>query len=122
MQMTNANDSMNVTPIQKSFPGDGFYNTLSLKIKNDPLNPVISRTAVNVDYIFSVASEDLNTYIEVYEPSLAIVQERPPFSNIHNGVGLFSSRYINEIDSVTLGVRTMNEILVNPLTAPLKFQ
>jgi len=63
-----------------------------------------------VDYIFSVAAEDLNTYMEVSEPSLSIVQERPSFSNIYNGIGLFSSRFVNEIDTVKLGTITLDQI------------
>ena len=47
---------------------------------------------------YSVGSEDLYTYMSVNEPFEGIVQERPVFSNINNGVGLFSSRFnIQEI-------------------------
>ena len=41
----------------------------------------------------TVGSEDLNTYIKVNKPITGIVQERPQFTNINNGIGLFSSRY-----------------------------
>jgi hypothetical protein len=43
------------------------------------------------------------------EPSLSIVQERPSFSNIYNGIGLFASRYVNQIDTIQLGDNTINE-------------
>jgi hypothetical protein len=33
--------------------------------------------------------------MEVNEPSNSIVQDRPEFTNIDNGTGLFSSRYKN---------------------------
>jgi hypothetical protein len=63
-----------------------------------------------VDFIFSVASDDLNTYMNASAPSNSIIQERPPFSNISNGIGLFSSRYVNEIDTVRLGDATITEL------------
>jgi len=95
-------------PILKSFSSDLFYTVMKGNIKIDP--NVISRTPNWVDYIFSVASEDLNTYMEVSEPSLSIIQERPSFSNIYNGIGLFSSRFVNEIDTVHLGNTTLDQI------------
>lgn len=105
--------------IETFFNGDIFYTVVAGNIKEDP--NVTSRAARGVDYIFSVASEDLNTYMEVTEPSLSIIQERPSFSNIYNGIGLFSSRLINEIDSITLGPNTLNALKTNPLTSKLKF-
>ena len=99
-------------PILKSFLGDLFYTALKGKIPIDP--NVISRSPAWVDYIFSVASDDLNTYMEVSEPSLSIIQERPPFTNIKNGIGLFSSRYVNELDSVQLGPNTKGFIKSDP--------
>ncbi len=107
-------------PVDNFFPGDIFYTVVAGNIK-DTNNNVTSRTARTVDYIFSVASEDLNTYMEVTEPSLSIIQERPSFSNIYNGIGLFASRFVNEIDSITVGQNTLDELKVNPLTAKLKF-
>jgi hypothetical protein len=106
-------------PIVRTFPGDVFYTVVGAKVPVDPT--VISRTARRVDYIFSVASEDLNTYMVVTEPSLTIIQERPQFTNITNGLGLFSSRYINTIDSISLSNPTLTQLHVNPHTAPLGF-
>ena len=41
----------------------------------------------------TVGSEDLETYINVNKPITGIVQERLKFTNINNGIGLFSSRF-----------------------------
>lgn len=51
------------------------------------------RLTSNVEFILSVAGEDLNTYMEVNEPSSSIVQDKPEYTNIENGIGIFSSRY-----------------------------
>ena len=50
----------------------------------------------------AVGSEDLETYINVNKPITGIVQQRPQFTNITNGVGLFSSRLSNIISGVPL--------------------
>ena len=43
--------------------------------------------------IVSVAGEAFNLFMQVYEPSSSIVQEKPPYTNVENGIGVFSSRY-----------------------------
>ncbi len=97
-------------PLEQSFSSDVFYTVVKANIKTLKADPsVSSRTAQYVDFIFSVASDDLNTYMNATEPSLSIIQERPSFSNIYNGIGLFSSRYVNEIDTIRLGSNTLDE-------------
>jgi hypothetical protein len=81
-----------------AYSNDGFYTFLENSIPY--LDPDIEanvkeRYTNDVDFIIAVAALDLNTYIEVNEPSNSIVQERPEFSNISNGIGIFSSRFKN---------------------------
>lgn len=75
-----------------TFDGDDFVNTLANKIPNND-NNIIARRLSHVELLFSVGSEDLDTYMSLNKPFEGIVQERPPFSNINNGIGLFSCRY-----------------------------
>ncbi|MCX6235229.1 MAG: hypothetical protein NT175_11020 [Bacteroidetes bacterium] len=51
------------------------------------------RVSGTVDFIFSVAGDDFNTYMEVNAPSTSIVQDRPEYTNVTNGIGIFSCRY-----------------------------
>ena len=99
--------------VDKFFAGDIFYRVLKSNTKPIKNTDVTSRVLQNVDYIFSVASEDLNTYMEVTEPSQSIVQERPSFSNIYNGIGLFSSRFVNELDSIVIGPLTQSQVKID---------
>ncbi len=111
-------DTLGGQEVSYYYPGDGFYNCLGNKI---PVNPDVIRAARYVDFIFSVAADDLNTYMEVTEPSYTIVQERPSFSNITNGIGLFSSRFNNVMDSIRLNENTLYELTVNEKTKYLGF-
>lgn len=48
-----------------------------------------------VEYRFYCGTEDLYTYYQVTQPTGGIVQERPLFTTVENGVGLFTSRLIH---------------------------
>ena len=54
----------------------------------------------------TIGSSDLATYIALNAPFEGIIQERPDFSNINNGLGLFSSRYTYELLGVALSSDT----------------
>jgi len=102
-----------------SYPNDAFYTLLHAKI---PVDPNVTRNADRkLQYFFVVAAEDLHTYIEVSQPSSSIVQEKPAYSNIDNGIGLFSARFVKVVDSIRLSQRTQDELKVNPLTKDLGF-
>jgi len=57
------------------------------------LNDDQEREFMSIDIEMTLGTQDLKTYIAVNEPITGIVQERPQFTNVNNGIGLFSSRY-----------------------------
>jgi|LZCG01.1.fsa_nt_gb hypothetical protein len=52
------------------------------------------RIAQQLHFQIIVAADEFDTYMEVYEPNDNLVQSVPDYTNIENGIGLFSSRYI----------------------------
>ncbi|MDD3877064.1 MAG: hypothetical protein PHT69_10610 [Bacteroidales bacterium] len=72
---------------------EGFYIMLK---DNIDYNPQVKRKSLYLDFIFSVAGEEFNTYMEVNEPSSSLIQEKPLYTNISNGIGLFNSRFIKD--------------------------
>ena len=77
------------------YSNNGFYTLIGSKIPYIDVTAeanVKERYTNDIDFIIAVAAEEYNTYMEVNEPSNSIVQERPEYSNISNGIGLFSSR------------------------------
>ncbi|MCX6268493.1 MAG: hypothetical protein NTW16_14250 [Bacteroidetes bacterium] len=116
----------NVQPVDVSstqafdlfFPGDAFYSVVGASIPKDSL---VTRVAYRCSYIFTVAATELNTYMEVTEPSMGLVQERPAFTNIVNGIGLFSARFTKSVDSLVISPITKNELKVNVNTKDLGF-
>jgi hypothetical protein len=57
----------------------------------------------------------------VTEPSQSIVQEKPAYTNIINGIGLFSSRFIKFSDSLDISQLTKDALKVNEHTKDLGF-
>ncbi len=53
----------------------------------------VDRTLDSVRFIVSVANDEFNTYMKINRPSGSIIQERPEYTNISNGIGLFASRF-----------------------------
>lgn len=77
---------------------DFFHKFLANKLKKtDDL-----REFKSIDIEMTLGTQDLKTYIAVNEPITGIVQERPQFTNINNGIGLFSSRYTKEEKGLSL--------------------
>ena len=73
-----------------------FYTILSNRVPyEDPVEEamVTHRFTKNVEFLISVAGDELNTYMEVNEPTNSIVQEKPDYTNLTNGLGVFSSRF-----------------------------
>lgn len=112
-------DAPSTLPFDFYFPCDPFYSFVGSNIS---VNENVTRAARYCDFIFSVAAPDMNTYMEVTEPSLSLVQERPPFTNIVNGIGLFSSRFSKkQNDTLWVNQITKDELKVNPHTKNLGF-
>jgi len=78
--------------------GEDFYKYVANKLKPISTSNNIDRCISGLDFMVTVGGEDLNTYLDVNEPSTGIVQERPEFTNVFDGngkeqAGIFSSRF-----------------------------
>ncbi|MDD2322769.1 MAG: hypothetical protein PHU97_06075 [Bacteroidales bacterium] len=124
-------------PVMKATTADGgeklgfdFVNKTFWKWINDNVpytdaemeNSVLERYADQVVFTFEVAEDQFNTYMEVYEPSVSLIQDRPVFTNINNGIGLFAARfskerafYLSEISSNILWDDYYELKFVNPV-------
>ncbi len=79
------------------------------------------RRAGQVDLIVIAAADDLNTFIEVNTPSTGIIQEKPEFTNITNGLGVFSSRFNKLPYSKGMSGSTLDTLACGQYTKGLKF-
>ena len=108
-----------------TYYGNLFYKNLGEVI---PVNASVTRkmgrknnSANVIDIIIAVASEDLTTYIGVYTPSNSIVQDKPAFTNITGGLGIFSSRNLT-ITSYDMPKNSKDWLKTCSYTKNLNFQ
>ncbi|MEX1187753.1 MAG: DUF4249 family protein [Bacteroidia bacterium] len=97
------------------------YQTLANNMSTyTATNPVV-RLADSLKFVVNVGSESLETYLSVNQPSNTLAQERPVFSNIENGIGLFSSR-TSFTRAYYLNDATVDSLRNNFVTENLNFQ
>jgi hypothetical protein len=81
----------------------------------------IYRKIDTLDFDFTGAGQELTTYIGVNTPSLGIVQKKPDYTNVSNGIGIFSSRLHNHVKA-NLSDPTLNYLIISAVTQPLNFR
>jgi D-ribose pyranose/furanose isomerase RbsD len=72
----------------------------------------------------AVGGQDLANYLnaQLAQGGLASNEALPPYTNITNGVGLFSSRYFKQIDSVLLSNDGLDSLACSSVSAQLRFK
>lgn len=106
--------------LKYQYTGATFYDILAGSIP--PAENGLIRYSDSLYYIFNVADENFTVYMDVNAPSNSIVQERPAFSNISNGLGLFSSRYNKIRFFEGISARSMDSLITGSKTYQLGFK
>lgn len=123
-------------PMKVEFGGLGFFTFLKNNIAvNANARRIIGYLGTDqktrcFEVILTMGNEELASYIEVNTVSGSIIQERPVYTNVNNGLGLFASRGSRKVTDIKL-VGTDNNNIPNPgnlfafflpgLTAELNF-
>jgi len=89
-----------------------FYGTVLDQVPYD--DPAVEagikeRYSEHVIFTISAATKELQRYIETNEPSTSVVQEKPQYTNIDDGLGIFASRY-SKIRSKRLHTESVDEL------------
>jgi hypothetical protein len=84
------NVNSTITTVKYQFMGEDFYRFLAAKIQPDA--GIWARRARYIQVIFTSCGEEFQLFSEVSAPSNTIVQDKPIYTNITDGVGVFSSR------------------------------
>lgn len=113
----------------QNYNGESFYSFIDSRLKNNPDEAsIVKRVPIGVEFHIVMADENLHTYMEVNEPASGIVSERPVYTNISGGIGLFASRnttifdVINtNNDPIVLSTNSQRELVYGPITSAYKF-
>ncbi len=108
--------------------GIGFFKFLQSRLTADPF---VTRSfgiydeeeqfSSAFDFVLTIANEDLDTYLSINEPITNIVQERPEFTNVINGLGLWASRSTETASGVGYTTGTMRALRQSEFTSALNF-
>lgn len=96
----------------------GFFSMLRSKLDVDPS---VERRFLNYDLVFYGISDDFNTFLSVLQPSNTIVQKKPEFTNVENGLGIFTSRNITIFDNLIFNETVLPAVQSSPSTENLGF-
>ena len=125
------NDGGGETP-ELEFNTEGWYSLIGNTVQDDP--DLLYREVGTVDFVFTLAAEDLHNYLSVNEPVTSIIQERPEYTNINkgngeSGIGIFSSRYtikrvkflnFNSMREMVCGQYTIEDTFCDPNSGSLQ--
>lgn len=112
------NNPLVSSTLELTYNGEEFYKNLAIKI----LPAVgVERKAIGLDYIFVIGAEEFYTYYLVNQPSLTINQSIPQYSNIVNGLGIFSSRNISTLRNKELDSSSLDSLRNGQYTFNLSF-
>ncbi len=85
---------------------DAYYKYLSEEI---PVDPGVKRRARGVDYMLALPGEELQYFIQVYEQPTN-PHFFPEYNNMHDGNGIFGSKYYYTYFGLKLKMKTIDTI------------
>lgn len=112
-------NSSNAQDLDLILPGETFYRTVRDRVPNDP--SVSSRIFRGIDFLFTVADDEFNTFLSLQEPISGIVEERPTYTNVEGAVGLVASRYTKSVTGKWLNPNSLAELRNGQYTQALNF-
>lgn len=124
----NTDDDEGGEVLQKEISGSRFYSTLATQLDEDPyITRVLGvwdeevQIARAVDFVLTIANEELSTYLEVNAPVTGVIQERPEYTNINGGLGLFAARSSQGVYGIGYTTATVEHLIEGDETAALNF-
>ncbi len=99
--------------------GEGLYRLIADQVPLPPIGTI--RHSGKLEFKFYAGGEQLSTYLDVNGPSNTLQQEKPEYTNITNGLGIFSSRYNVTRGNITLSPQSLDSLINGRFTQDLGF-
>jgi hypothetical protein len=114
--------------IKLSVDGEQFYRFLASRLEHDPfVTRVLGRWDENIqkerafDFVLTIGNSELDTYLAVNAPVTGVIQDRPEYTNIAGGIGLWASRTKQEVIGLGYSLSSIRELVEGDITANLYF-
>ncbi len=114
----NATNNLGGQTLVYTYNGTGFLQFLKSSISPAPAG--VTRTADSIEMRFSSGSTDFQTYSNLSQPSLGVNQNQPFYTDLTNGIGIFTSRHTQVFNKLFSGV-DLDSIQSDALTSNLGF-
>lgn len=85
------------------------------------VNEDVKRFFRGIDMFVVAGADDLATYINVSQPAEGIVQDKPFYTNVTNGAGIFSSRANTSKLGIDLSTASLDSLIKGIYTCDLRF-
>lgn len=106
--------------MEVSFCPNDFYVVIGSEMQKKSSANIKNRRSHYMEYIVMAGAETLNTFLQVNEPSTSIAQDKPYYTNINGGVGVFSASS-RSIITHDLWNDFIDKIACHPSTNPYGF-
>lgn len=107
--------------MEVDFLSDDFYTNLASNINSKPpVTGLKKRVSGYMEYIIYAGTQDLSDFLQVNAPSTTIAQDKPYYTNVNGGVGIFAARSRFSIGK-DLYSGFIDAIATNHYTCPLSF-
>lgn len=103
------------------FNGEQFYSFIRDNMEKNTSSKIYKREILSLQIKTSMGHTDFVEYLNLSKPSGSIAQSVPLYSNITNGLGLFSSRHTAYIEYLELFSSSMVELVQGPITGEYGF-
>jgi hypothetical protein len=115
-KLTEGGDIMETEILQRNF-----YKWVGNKLRTPAAN--VHRLAAKqaIDFVFTVGGDDLYTYIEVYKEDTGLPREKPVFTNLTSGIGIFAAKSVQSVDGKALSDHSVDSLAYGIYTRHLRF-
>jgi len=114
--------------MNKSFPGQSFFSNLGSRLeKNVRITRELgiwdeeNQISEAFDFVLTVANDELAIFLDINAPVTNIILERPEYSNINGGLGLWASRTTQGVYGLGYTTDTIEHLQEGDDTAELNF-
>lgn len=103
---------------QIKFDPESFYRFVAGQIAQN--DSVVERRCDSVRFYVYAGGKELDDYMRINGPSSSLAQERPQYTNIENGIGVFSSRTVTT-RAYTITNQSLDSLSRGRYTCRLRF-
>lgn len=101
--------------------GESFFRSIG-NSKLLPDNQNLERFFISLEFIITAAAEEFSTYLDVVQSTSGAFNEPPVYTNLENGIGLFSSRLNQRITGVGLNSQCLDSLKEGQFTVTKNFR